>query len=156
LDDTEEEDVLVHLIPAISFIQEQLDMDRGVLVHCQAGMSPFSPVRLHLFLHIAHRFTGRSVTIVAAYLMYSQNLDETAALDLIRNVRPEVQSVELCCSIRTFSHIAMRSPNDGFLSQLHIFHQASFKVSRRDKATRMFYLERAVNEIMRKCESIGR
>jgi hypothetical protein len=32
--------------------------------------------------------------------------------------------------------------------QLEIFHQASYKVSRRDKATRMFYLERAVEEIL--------
>jgi dual specificity phosphatase 12 len=34
------------------------------------------------------------------------------------------------------------------MAQLEIFHQASFKVSRRDKATRMFYLERAVEEIL--------
>ena len=32
--------------------------------------------------------------------------------------------------------------------QLEIFHKASFKVSRRDKATRMFYLERAVEDIL--------
>ena len=40
------------------------------------------------------------------------------------------------------------SPNVGFMAQLEIFHQASYKVSRRDKATRMFYLERAVEEIL--------
>ena len=34
------------------------------------------------------------------------------------------------------------------MTQLEIFHQASFKVSRRDKATRMFYLERAVEEVL--------
>ena len=34
------------------------------------------------------------------------------------------------------------------MAQLEIFHQASYKVSRRDKATRMFYLERAVEEIL--------
>ncbi|KAI9463024.1 hypothetical protein F5148DRAFT_1276528 [Russula earlei] len=90
LDDVEEEDVLQHLIPAITFIQAQIDMDRGVLVHCQAGMS-------------------RSVAVAAAYLMYSQNIDTIAALDLIRKVRPNIE---------------------------------------RDKATRMFYLERAVEEIL--------
>jgi len=39
IDDTDEEDVLVHFLPAIAFIQAELDNDRGVLVHCQAGMS---------------------------------------------------------------------------------------------------------------------
>jgi dual specificity phosphatase 12 len=39
LDDTEEQDVLVHFIPAITFIQTELDKGRGVLVHCQAGVS---------------------------------------------------------------------------------------------------------------------
>ena len=34
------------------------------------------------------------------------------------------------------------------MHQLDIFHQASFKVSKRDKETRMFYLERVVNEVM--------
>lgn len=111
LDDVEEADVLQHLIPAITFIQAELDKDRGVLVHCQAGAS-------------------RSATVAAAYVMYSQNLDASTAIDLIRKVRPNI------------------SPNAGFMAQLEIFHQASYKVSRRDKATRMFYLERAVEEIL--------
>ncbi|KAJ7031964.1 hypothetical protein C8F04DRAFT_1108759 [Mycena alexandri] len=111
LDDTEEEDVLVHFIPAITFIQAELDKGRGVLVHCQAGMS-------------------RSVTLVAAYLMYTQNINPQAALDIIRTARPNVE------------------PNSGFLLQLEIFHNAAFKISRRDKTTRMFYMERAVEEVM--------
>ncbi|KAN0130133.1 hypothetical protein V8E53_012078 [Lactarius tabidus] len=111
LDDVEEADVLQHLIPAITFIQGELDKDRGLLVHCQAG-------------------TSRSATVAAAYIMYSQSLDASAAIDLIRKARPNV------------------SPNAGFMAQLEIFHQASYKVSRRDKATRMFYLERAVEEIL--------
>ncbi|KAJ7108682.1 hypothetical protein C8R44DRAFT_803346 [Mycena epipterygia] len=111
LDDTAEEDVLVHFIPAITFIQAELDKGRGVLVHCQAGMS-------------------RSVTIVAAYLMYTQNIDTQSALDVIRKARPNIE------------------PNPGFLLQLEIFHKAAFKISRKDKSTRMFYLERAVEEVM--------
>ncbi|THH05688.1 hypothetical protein EW146_g9835 [Bondarzewia mesenterica] len=111
LDDTEDADILQHLISSITFIEGELEKERGVLVHCQAGMS-------------------RSATIVAAYLMYSQNIDVAAALEIIKQARPNIQ------------------PNDGFLRQLEIFHQASFKVSRRDKATRMFYLERAVEEIL--------
>ncbi|KAJ7118631.1 hypothetical protein C8R43DRAFT_1035569 [Mycena crocata] len=111
LDDTEEADVLVHFIPAITFIQAELDKGRGVLVHCQAGMS-------------------RSVTIVAAYLMYTEHIDPQSALDIIRKARPNIE------------------PNPGFLLQLEIFHKAAFKISRRDKSTRMFYMERAVEEVM--------
>ncbi|KAJ7689404.1 hypothetical protein B0H17DRAFT_937233 [Mycena rosella] len=111
LDDTADADILVHFIPAITFIQSELDKGRGVLVHCQAGMS-------------------RSVTIVAAYLMYTQKIDPETALDIIRKARPNVE------------------PNPGFLLQLEIFYKAAFKISRRDKTTRMFYLERAVEEVM--------
>ena len=44
-------------------------------------------------------------------------------------------------------HTAIR-PNEGFMRQLQIFYQTSFKVSKKDKETRMFYLERVVNEVM--------
>ncbi|KAI0642554.1 hypothetical protein C8Q79DRAFT_982660 [Trametes meyenii] len=111
IDDTENSDILQHFVPAITFIQAELDKEHGILVHCQAGMS-------------------RSVSIVAAYLMVSQGSDPDGALDVIRKVRPEVQ------------------PNEGFMRQLEIFHKASFKVSKSDKETRMFYLERVVNEVM--------
>ncbi|KAH7886986.1 hypothetical protein F5I97DRAFT_1936558 [Phlebopus sp. FC_14] len=111
LDDSTDEDVLVHFLPTISFIQRELDKGRGVLVHCQAGIS-------------------RSATIVAAYLMHSRKLDVSTALDMIKKVRPYIE------------------PNQGFIDQLEIFHQASYKFTRRDKATRMFYLERTTEEIM--------
>jgi dual specificity phosphatase 12 len=39
LDDTDDADILVHLLPSIAFIQAELDKGRGVLVHCQAGSS---------------------------------------------------------------------------------------------------------------------
>jgi dual specificity phosphatase 12 len=39
LDDTDDADVLVHLLPSIHFVQAELDKGRGVLVHCQAGVS---------------------------------------------------------------------------------------------------------------------
>ncbi|KZT02973.1 uncharacterized protein LAESUDRAFT_660706 [Laetiporus sulphureus 93-53] len=111
LDDTEDEDILAHLVPALSFIEAELDKGWGVLVHCQAGLS-------------------RSVTIVAAYLMYVQHIDPQAALELIKKARTNIE------------------PNAGFRRQLEIFHAASYKVSRRDKATRMFYLERVVQDVM--------
>ncbi|KAL0576450.1 tyrosine protein phosphatase yvh1 [Marasmius crinis-equi] len=111
LDDTEEADILQHFLPSISFIQAELNKGRGVLVHCQAGMS-------------------RSVAIVAAYLMYERKLTPDEALELIRKSRPDVD------------------PNPGFLTQLQIFHDASYKISGRDKNTRMFYLERTVEEVL--------
>ncbi|KAG6812879.1 hypothetical protein H0H92_015807 [Tricholoma furcatifolium] len=111
LDDTEDADILQHLLPSIHFIDAELRKGRGVLVHCHAGVS-------------------RSATVVAAYLMYSRNLDREAALEMIRNVRPHIE------------------PNQGFLRQLEIFHQAQFKVSRRDKTTRLYYMERALDEVM--------
>ncbi|PFH48684.1 hypothetical protein AMATHDRAFT_5592 [Amanita thiersii Skay4041] len=111
LDDTEDADVLVHLLPAIHFIQAEMDKGRGVLVHCQAGVS-------------------RSATIVAAYLMYSRNMDTESALELIKEARPNVE------------------PNQNFLQQLEIFHKAQFRISRKDKNVRMFYMERAAQELL--------
>ncbi|CAE6419977.1 unnamed protein product [Rhizoctonia solani] len=111
LDDTEEQDVLSYLPATIAFIQKSLASGDGVLIHCMAGMS-------------------RSATIAAAYLMYSQGLDPTGALELIREVRPTIQ------------------PNPSFLHQLDVFHAAYCKISKRDKNIREYYLERTTNEII--------
>lgn len=43
LDDTEDADILTHLLPSIHFIEAELGKGRGVLVHCQAGISKFLP-----------------------------------------------------------------------------------------------------------------
>ncbi len=76
LDDEPDADVLMHFLPSINFIDQELDKGRGVLVHCQAGMS-------------------RSVTIVAAYLMWRAkgSLDVQGALDCIREKRPHIEYV---------------------------------------------------------------
>jgi hypothetical protein len=37
--------------------------------------------------------SGRSATIVAAYLMYSRNIDTETALEMIRKVRPNIECV---------------------------------------------------------------
>jgi dual specificity phosphatase 12 len=36
------------------------------------------------------------------------------------------------------------------MEQLEVFHKSSYKFTRRDKATRMFYLERTMDEILSK------
>ncbi|KAL5640857.1 hypothetical protein ACGC1H_001371 [Rhizoctonia solani] len=111
LDDTEEQDVLAYLPATIAFIQKSLASGDGVLIHCMAGMS-------------------RSATIAAAYLMYSQGLDPTGALELIREVRPTIQ------------------PNPSFLHQLEVFHAAYCKITKRDKNIREYYLERTTHEMI--------
>lgn len=68
IDDTSDDDILTHLIPAVQFIQSQLDKKRGVLVHCQAGIS-------------------RSPTVVAAYLMFNSDIDSQTALKQIQEIR---------------------------------------------------------------------
>lgn len=39
LDDLEDEDILTHMGPCVKFIEKELANGRGVLVHCQAGVS---------------------------------------------------------------------------------------------------------------------
>jgi dual specificity phosphatase 12 len=68
--------------------------------------------------------------------MYTRKLDPSAALDMIKAVRPHTE------------------PNEGFLQQLEIFHQASYKISRRSKPVRMFYMERTVEEVMSERRSL--
>ncbi|KAF8609804.1 hypothetical protein BDV93DRAFT_518559 [Ceratobasidium sp. AG-I] len=111
LDDTEEQDVLAYLPATIAFIQNALVSGDGVLIHCMAGMS-------------------RSATIAAAYLMHSQGLDPTGALELIREVRPVIQ------------------PNPSFLHQLEVFHAAYCKITKRDKNIREYYIERTAKEVI--------
>lgn len=45
-------------------------------------------------------------------------------------------------------------PNDGFLEQLDVFYRASYKISRWNKAMRMYYLERALDEIISTSSSL--
>ncbi|KAF8328192.1 uncharacterized protein EI90DRAFT_3218374 [Cantharellus anzutake] len=111
LDDSPDTDVLEHIPACNALIEAALSRGEGILVHCQAGMS-------------------RSATIVAAFLMYSQNLDRDSAIKLIQQARPSV------------------APNVGFMEQLELYQSASFKVSGRDKNIRKFYLDRSVKEIL--------
>ncbi|TFK25308.1 phosphatases II [Coprinopsis marcescibilis] len=71
-----------------------------------------------------HAGISRSTTIVAAYLMLTRRLTVDAALDIIREARSIID------------------PNEGFLKQLEVFHQAKYQVSEQNVAVRRFYLER--------------
>ena len=72
LDDTEDADALAFFPQCISFIENELEQGRGVLVHCQAGVS-------------------RSATIACAYLMYAEQLDAQTALERVEKARPGTQ-----------------------------------------------------------------
>ncbi|KAG8814495.1 hypothetical protein FRC17_001104, partial [Serendipita sp. 399] len=85
--DAGDSDLLAHVVPSIEFIQSELDKGHSVLVHCFAGIS-------------------RSASMVAAYLMYSQNLDFSDAKLQVQKARPQA------------------NPNRGFAAQLGVFHQA--------------------------------
>ncbi|KAF9226971.1 phosphatases II [Gyrodon lividus] len=69
--DSEYEDLLIHLPDACNFIQTALNQGGKVLVHCVMGIS-------------------RSSTVVCAYLMMSQRLSVSAAMKYIRKRRPRV------------------------------------------------------------------
>ncbi|KAG1807312.1 protein-tyrosine phosphatase-like protein [Suillus subaureus] len=69
--DSEYEDLLIHLPRGCSFIQSALDQGGKVLVHCAMGVS-------------------RSPTMVCAYLMSTQRLSAHAAIQYVRKRRPKI------------------------------------------------------------------
>ncbi|KAG2339355.1 phosphatases II [Suillus weaverae] len=69
--DSEYEDLLIHLPRGCSFIQSALDQGGKVLVHCAMGVS-------------------RSPTVVCAYLMSTQRLSAHAAIQYVRKRRPKI------------------------------------------------------------------
>ena len=69
MDDHPAEDLLSKLEEAFMFLDEQLQADRKVLVHCAAGVS-------------------RSVSVCVAYLMCRKGYPYKVALDMIRTNRP--------------------------------------------------------------------
>ncbi len=74
--------------------------------------------------------TGRSATIVAAYLMHTLSLTPDEALELIRSKRPVIE------------------PSRTFLEQLEIYWDANCRVSNKDKGTRRWFLERTQESVM--------
>ncbi len=96
-DHTDSSDILQYFVPAITFIQAELDKDHGVLVHCQTDISEFGSMVVRSLGD--NLVLGRSASIVAAYLMVSQGLDPAGALEAIRRVRPDVQYVYISPSL---------------------------------------------------------
>ncbi|KAK0207140.1 protein-tyrosine phosphatase-like protein [Desarmillaria ectypa] len=69
VDDSEYDDLLIHLPRTCEFIESALAQGGCVLVHCVMGIS-------------------RSTTVVAAYLMKTRGINTSTALNLIKKERP--------------------------------------------------------------------
>ncbi|KAK0461181.1 uncharacterized protein EV420DRAFT_1619645 [Desarmillaria tabescens] len=121
----------------------------------------------HIF-SILSAMRGR-ITIHETFVRHQILLDDTEEADIMIHFLPSItfiqaeldkgRSVLVHCqagmsrSVTLVAAYLMKSrpnidPNPGFLVQLDLFHKASFRISRKDKSTRMFYMERAVEEVM--------
>eukprot|EP00249_Psilotum_nudum_P024868 c29311_g1_i2 orf=484-1389(+) len=89
LNDNPDQDILPALRPCLDFINEARRRSGAVLVHCVAGVS-------------------RSATVITAYLMKTERLPLTAALESLRQKQRKA------------------SPNSGFLRQLKVFEESGF------------------------------
>lgn len=75
IDDTDRTNIIEHFPAACDFIAQARLHSKGVLVHCQAGVS-------------------RSSTLVAAYLMREMGLTTEQALQKIRKTRKQAEPTE--------------------------------------------------------------
>ncbi|KAK7035938.1 phosphatases II [Favolaschia claudopus] len=72
VDDSEYDDLLIHLPEACRFIEDALAQKGRVLIHCVMGIS-------------------RSTTVLAAYLMKTRSMSVSDAICFIKQYRPQVQ-----------------------------------------------------------------
>jgi len=70
--DSEYDDILIHLPDACRFIKNTVESGGRVLVHCYMGIS-------------------RSATVIAAYLMSSRQIPVQKAIAIIKRARPQIQ-----------------------------------------------------------------
>ncbi|KAI0787045.1 phosphatases II [Irpex lacteus] len=71
VEDVDYADLLIHLPSAVRFIHEAMSSNGVCLVHCVQGLS-------------------RSAAVVAAYLMWSQRMSATQAIETVRRAREQV------------------------------------------------------------------
>ena len=109
VNDLPTEDLLQRLPGAVAFIGDALAAGGRVLVHCVAGMS-------------------RSATVVAAYLMASEQLDTDKALAALRAAYPQA------------------CPNDGFYRQLALFGSMACHLDPGNAALRRYRAEAALEQ----------
>ncbi|KZO95405.1 DSPc-domain-containing protein [Calocera viscosa TUFC12733] len=122
------------VVAGVTYLHVEVDdtPDADLLAHlpaCVRFISDALAANQGVLVH-CQAGVSRSATIVVAYLMSSQSLPAEEALALVRAARPQA------------------SPSETFLAQLGLWREGGFKVSRRDKATRRFYLNRTAEEVM--------
>jgi len=87
---------------------------------------------------------SRSPTVIAAYLMKSEKLSRTAALQSIANVKPSIKLVTIqqplrhCCSVR---------PNSGFMKQLQLWQEMKCCIDPTHKSFRKHRLGKMAKEM---------
>ncbi|KAG0334779.1 dual specificity phosphatase 12 [Podila horticola] len=101
--DMEETNLIKHFPDTFKFISEALAKEGKVLVHCAAGAS-------------------RSVTVICAYLMKTQNMSAADALSHVQALRP------------------IAGPNDGFMTQLNLYGDIEYDVDVSRTAYRRFLI----------------
>ncbi|KAG2176268.1 hypothetical protein INT43_005502 [Umbelopsis isabellina] len=107
--DVAEENIMKHFPDCNQFIQSSIDKSQNVLVHCEAGMS-------------------RSVTIVAAYLMWKRQISPKEAITIIKQAWPSA------------------SPNSGFFSQLELYHEIDYTVDQTRTEYRRYLMANMAEE----------
>jgi len=119
VDDYADEDLMSHFADTNAYIADALTKG-GVLVHCQQGVS-------------------RSATVVAAYLMTTQSISATEAIQFIKARRP------------------IANPNVGFREQLELYGAAGCDMGSEEgqKAHQAWQRERDATYAMKVKQTLG-
>ncbi|KAI0307006.1 protein-tyrosine phosphatase-like protein [Multifurca ochricompacta] len=114
--DSEYDDILIHLPNACHFMRSAMDAGGRVLVHCHMGIS-------------------RSATVVAAYLMSTCHISVHKAIALIK------RGLYFFPPLRSPVHLFLTArpqiqPNYGFIKELHAFEACNYSLSPTDATYR--------------------
>ncbi|KAI8373119.1 protein-tyrosine phosphatase-like protein [Radiomyces spectabilis] len=107
--DVPEENIIQHFDDTFEFINEAHKSNGNILIHCEAGMS-------------------RSPTILAAYIMRSQQISAAKAIEMITEKRASIL------------------PNSGFRDQLNLYERLKYDVNAKHAEYRRFLMASAAEE----------
>ncbi|GMK53971.1 hypothetical protein CspeluHIS016_0105570 [Cutaneotrichosporon spelunceum] len=131
IDDAPETDILKELPGAVAWISEALQRRAGHEPEERAKELRKAPeTKAGGVLVHCQAGMSRSATVAAAFLMRELHLDPVEAVTFLRDRRPVVD------------------PSDTFWHQLGLYYLADGKVTRKDRSTRQWYLERTTDHVM--------
>ena len=111
VDDDDEEDIMQYFEATNSFIDQARSTGAGVLVHCIAGIS-------------------RSVTVVCAYLLYSQaKLKSASTVGPNNEITDKSKSIVDSTIAQIKKHRPIANPNPSFRQQLQIYVDCNYDIS---------------------------